>query len=201
MVAITNSQDYLKQIESFGESINLKKPESNSASEVNINTVNLEPAPLSNAHNSAIVGSWGKSNSVSQINSRFGTYSYNKQQYIFNKNGTYSFAAKNYSEQYEESLLIRESGTYSVSENNLTIIPENSVIEAWSKKNGGDNWNQLKTSQKRPLEKTTYQFVLVEKNLVLQADKETERDGHFSNGNSYSYGPPGTFTPIKLPGE
>ena len=75
------------------------------------------------------------------------------------------------------------------------------MIEAWSKKNGGDNWNQLKTSQKRILEKTTYQFSIVERNLVLQTAKETVRDGRFSSGTQYSYGPPGTFTAIKLPGE
>jgi len=51
------------------------------------------------------------------------------------------------------------------------------------------------------IEKTTYQFSNVDKNLLLQTDKETERDGSFSNGNSYSYGSPGKFTPIKLPGE
>lgn len=39
MVAITNSQDYLKQIQSFGESISLNKPDSNSVSEVNIKPV------------------------------------------------------------------------------------------------------------------------------------------------------------------
>ena len=152
-------------------------------------------------NNASLVGSWGKSNSIGQLNNRFGTYSYNKQQYTFNSNGTYLFTGKNYSEQYDETLLIKENGTFLISGNNLTINPQNSVIEAWSKKNGGDNWNQLKTSQKRSIEKITYQFAVVEKNLVLQAAKETVRDGRFSNGNSYTYGPPGTFTAIKLPGE
>ncbi len=190
IMAINNSQNYMPQIRDLLESVHLKIPETNP-----------ELTTFINADNSAIVGSWGKSNSVSQINNRFGTYSYNKQQYIFNKNGTYSFKAKNYSEQYAETLLIIENGTYAVNGNSLTISPEKSMIEAWTKKNGGDNWNKLKTRQKRSLEKITYQFALVEKNLVLQADKETERDGRFSNGNTYSYGPPGTFTPIKLPGE
>jgi hypothetical protein len=180
----------MSQIKSLLESVKLIIPETKS-----------DLVPTSNSDISAIAGSWGKSNSVSQINNRFGSYSYNKQQYYFNSNGTYTFLGKNYSEQNNETLLIKESGKYSVNGNNLTINPENSVIEAWSKKNGGDNWNMLKSSQKRPLEKITYKFAFEEKNLVLQADRETERDGRFSNGNTYSYGPPGTFTPIKLPGE
>jgi hypothetical protein len=190
IVAINNSQDYMSQIRSLLESVKLIIPETKS-----------DLVPTSNSDISAIAGSWGKSNSVSQINNRFGSYSYNKQQYYFNSNGTYTFLGKNYSEQNNETLLIKESGKYSVNGNNLTINPENSVIEAWSKKNGGDNWNMLKSSQKRLLEKITYKFSTEDKNLVLQADRETERDGRFSNGNTYSYGPPGTFTPIKLPGE
>jgi hypothetical protein len=150
-------------------------------------------------NNSPILGSWGKSNTASQINNRFGSYSYNKQQYTFNADGSYYFNAKNYSEQYSETLLIKESGTYVISGNNLIITPTNSVIEAWSKKDGGDNWNQLKSRQNRNLENATYQFSIANNNLQLQIASPTERDGNFNSGNMYSYGPPGTFTPIKLP--
>lgn len=168
---------------------------------VNQATKSQNSQPISQATNNlSIVGSWGKSNNVSQVNNRFGTYSYIKYQYTFNSNGTYNFAGKNYSEQYDETLLTKESGTYMIDANKLTIIPQSSVIEAWSKKGGADNWNLLKSSQNRTLEKTTYQISVVERNLVLQTAKETERDGRFSNGNSYSYGPPETFTAIQLPG-
>jgi hypothetical protein len=151
-------------------------------------------------NNSPIVGSWGKSNAVSQINNRFGSYSYNKQQYTFNADGSYYFNEKIYSEQYTETLLTKESGTYEIRGNTLIITPGSSVIEAWSKK-GGDNWNQLKSRQSRNLENATYQFSIIDNYLQLQIANPTERDGHFSSGNMYSYGPPGTFTPIKLPGE
>jgi hypothetical protein len=150
-------------------------------------------------NNSPILGSWGKSNTVSQVNNRFGSYSYNKQQYTFNADGSYYFNAKNYSEQYSETLLIKESGTYVISGSDLIITPTNSVIEAWTKKNGGDNWNQLKSRQNRNLENASYQFSIVNNNLQLQIANPTERDGNFNSGNMYSYGPPGTFTPIKLP--
>ena len=150
-------------------------------------------------NNSPIIGSWGKSNTVSQVNNRFGSYSYNKQQYTFNADGSYYFNAKNYSEQYSETLLIKESGTYTISGNTLIITPGNSVIEAWTKKNGGDNWNQLKSRQNRNLENASYQFSVVNSSLQLLIANPTERDGNFNSGNMYSYGPPGTFTPIKLP--
>ncbi len=149
--------------------------------------------------NAAILGSWGKSNTVSQVNNRFGNYSYNKQQYTFNADGSYSFAAKTYNEQYSETLLIKETGNFVVTGNTIKISPKSSVIEAWSKKNGADNWDQLKSTQKRPLEIVSYQFSIADNNLMLQTAKQTERDGRFNNGNTYRYGPPGTFTPIKLP--
>jgi hypothetical protein len=187
--------------------VNTTQTQNNSVIEQKTDTKQIETQTKSQVqqtsinNNSPIIGSWGKSNTVSQINNRFGSYSYNKQQYTFNANGTYNFNAKNYSEQYNETLLIKESGTYVINGENLTITPKNSVIESWSKKNGGDNWNQLITSQNRKLENANYQFSIVDNHLQLQTAAPTERDGSFNNGNMYSYGPPGTFTPIKLPGE
>ncbi len=189
IVVTTNSQDYIKDIEVFLASVNLIKPE----------VVPQQTAAAIEDKN-PLIGSWGKSNTVSQINNRFGNYSYNKQQYTFNANGSYSFTAKTYNEQYSETLLIKEKGNFVIAGNTITITPKSSVIEAWSKKNGADNWNQLKSTQKRPLETATYQFSIADNNLLLQTAKQTERDGRFNHGTTYTYGPPGTFTPIKLPG-
>jgi hypothetical protein len=198
IVVITNTDEYQSVVEKFLSSVDLAKQATTSET----NRAAQQPQSNSNSNNVSIVGSWGKSNSVAQVNNRYGgSYSYNKQQYTFNANGTYSFVGKNYSEQYDETLLIKETGTYSISNMTLIITPQTSVIEAWSKKDGGDNWKQLKTSQKRVLEKATYKFALIDRSLILETDRETERDGRFSNGNSYTYGPPGTFTPVKLPGE
>ena len=106
ILTITNSQDYNTQIQKFSESIKLLSPQ------------NLSTAPTENPRQQSgednnngtdIVGSWGKSHTVGQLYNRFGTYSYNKQQYIFNSNGTYRFTGKNYSEQYDETLLIKET--------------------------------------------------------------------------------------------
>ena len=186
-----NNEKYVDSIQNFIQSIELKNQQENSEPVVKNNTIT----------NSNLIGSWGKSNAVSQINNRYGTYSYNKQQYYFNANGTYTFLGKNYSEAYAETILIKETGTYIITGSQLQIIPKSSVIESWSKKNGADNWGQLKSSQKRALEKVTYQFNVEGRNLILSTSKETTRDGRFSNGNNYTYGPPETFTAIKLPGQ
>jgi len=188
LIVLTNTDVYEKDMTGFLESISLKKPE----------TI-PQQVPGTNDGKNSILGTWGKSNTVSQVNNRFGNYSYNKQQYTFNADGSYSFAAKTYDEKYSETLLIKEKGNFVITENTITITPKKSVIEAWSKKNGADNWNQLKSTQKRPLEIVTYQFSITDNNLLLQTAKQTKRDGSFNNGNTYTYGPPGTFTPIKLP--
>jgi hypothetical protein len=185
IIATTNSQSYLETIENFIGSIEVKKPETSK--------------PQSNEVNVPVIGSWGKSNTVSQVNNRFGNYSYNKQQYTFNSDGSYGFAAKTYDEKSSETYLIKEKGRFVISGNAITLTPKTSVIEAWSKKNGADNWNQLKSTQKRLLEIVTYQFTIANNNLLLEVANQTERDGKFNNGNTYSYGPPGTFTPITLP--
>ncbi len=189
ILATCNNEKYLQDIENFIATLELKKPTKN----------NDVVVTNKSANNSLVIGSWGKSNSVSQLYNRYGTYSYNKQQYTFNTNGTYTFLGKNYSEDYAETILIKETGTYTMSGNVLTIIPKTSVIESWSKKNGADNYNQLKSSQKRALENASYHVQMDGKNLLLSTTKETTRDGRFSNGNYYSYGPPETFTAIKLP--
>ena len=189
IVATCNNEKYIPDVQNLITSLELKKPGNNTEVVTNNKPVN----------NSLVIGSWGKSNSVSQLYNRYGTYSYNKQQYFFNANGSYTFLGKNYSEDYAETLLIKESGTFTINGDMLTVVPKTSVIESWSKKNGADNWGQLKSSQKRALEKATYQVKMEGKNLILSISKETTRDGRFSNGNYYSYGPPETFTAIKLP--
>ncbi len=188
IVIITNSQEYATEIENLLSSVDLSKPETSVIQKNN------------NDNSSVIIGAWGKSNTVSQVNNRFGSYSYNKQQYLFNTDGNYDFAAKTYDEKSSETFLIKERGSYVINGNIITLTPKTSVIQAWSKKNGADNWNQLKSSQKRSLETVSYQFSIADKNLLLQTGKQTQRDGNFNNGNTYTYGPPGTFTPIELPG-
>lgn len=194
ILATCNNEKYIADIQNFIASLELNNP----VKDEEVVTNNPE-------NNSLVIGSWGKSNSVSQLYNNSRPYSYIqptkyiKHQYFFNENGSYTFLGKNYSDDYVETILIKETGVYSMKGNVLTITPKTSVIESWSKKNGADNYNQLKSSQKRALENATYQAQMDGKNLILSTSKETTRDGRFSNGNYYSYGPPETFTAIKLP--
>jgi hypothetical protein len=111
-----------------------------------------------------------------------------------------------------ELLLVKENGSYQISGNNLTINPQTSVIESWSKKDGTDKWGNLLKTQNRPLEKVTYRFTkhfftgIQEWNLVLQGDKETMRDGAFSSNlsfpNAWYFRPISATNPvIVLPGK
>ena len=107
-------------------------------------------------------------------------------------------------------LLGRESGTYMVSGNNLTINPQKNVLEEWSKKNNTDQWGNLLKTQTIALEKVTYSFTKIhipennEWQLILKAGNATRRDGPFNNydRNAWIYIASSPARPvIKLPGE
>ncbi len=206
LAAIFNSQDNLPAIDAFFSSIKLKKPETTS-----------QPAPASNNNSSAsILGTWGMGTSGTQRYDDYknpysvNSYGYSKAQYTFNGNGTYSFVSKTFRMTFDKILLVKEGGTYQISGNNITINPQKSVIEAWSKRDGTDKWGQLLSTQNRTLEKVTYQFTrhyfsgIQLWNLVLQADQATERDGPFSSNSTFSnawyYAPISANNPvIELP--
>lgn len=195
IVATTNSQDYMKDIETLTASIELKKPES------------ISPPLIKDQNNTSIIGIWRRGTGSSNYSGRWSSSGY---QYTFNSNGTYNYIVKTYVEDDKETLLTRESGNYLVRENDLTLDPKINVIEAWSKSNGGDNYKHLITSQNMPIEKITYQFVLhyfpelKETGLVLLYGNETARDGKYNGSDSFpkgwrfsQAGP--DYKPIKLP--
>jgi hypothetical protein len=193
IMATTNSQSYLETIEIFVGGIDLKKPEADS------NT----SQPVSNDHNNAaITGTWIKSGSVSPVYGNpasWGAGGYTKNQYVFNANGTYAFYSKSFGYSVANLIFAKESGTYSVNGNKITVAPKTSVIESWSKKDNTDKWGRLVSSQKINLETTTYTFTkhyfsgIQIWNLVLQSDRPTNRDGSFSTftlfTNAYYYAP------------
>ena len=115
-----------------------------------------------------------------------GMAGYSKDQYTFNADGTYTFVSKTFRMAYEKIILVIENGTYQINNDTLTIKPQKSVIQAWSKLNGGDKWGRLLSTQSRKLEAVTYKFTrhyfsgIDEWNLVLQSEQPTERDGPFS---------------------
>ena len=202
IVAIANSQDYIKDIEALLVSVDLKEPASNT-----------QQSPVNNADKNSIIGTWKKNGSVNpSYQDAYATSiaGYTSDQYTFNSNGTYSFVSKTFGMSLAKILLVKENGTFQISEDNITIIPQKSVIEAWSKKDGSDKWGKLLSTQNRTVEKVTYQFTkhyfsgITMWNLVLQNDKATQRDGPHSSNNTFAnawyYSPITSYNPtIKLP--
>jgi hypothetical protein len=195
-IIITNTDVYEKNVSDFLESIRLKQPE----------IAKTQTSPGNNA-NASVVGTWG----IGTTTASYYNVSINEGsiiiQYTFKSDGTYSFYIKTFRYQLDKLLLTRETGTYQINGNTITVVPQNSVIESWSKKNGTDNWGKLLSSQKKELEKTTYRFFTKDFGsgmvLVLQAGKETKRDGAFNNGDkdAWFYPSKSAAEYIKLPGE
>ena len=179
IVATTNSQEYLKDIETFLSSVDLQKPE----------TVSTQTT-VNNNDNNSVLGIW-LANASDQSSWRVnnGVMNYISRQYTFKANGIYSCNIKTFDPLLNSILLGRENGTYVISGNNLSINPQKSVLEEWSKKEGRDAWGKLLKTQNITPEKVTYQFTkhyngtFKEWQLILQADKVTKRDGPFNNND------------------
>ena len=209
ILAITNTQDYMGQIQTLLESIDLKKPDTN---KTKVPVVNNSPAN-SNPVNASIAGTWIKSGSVNPVYGNSPSWSaggYTKDQYTFYENGTYRFYSKSFGYSVTELILAKETGSFTISGNTITVSPTSSVVEAWNKKDGADKWGNMISIQKRTLEKVTYQFTkhyfsgIQQWNLVLQSAKPTNRDGGFSTftlfSNAYYYAPlSNNNTTIELP--
>jgi hypothetical protein len=164
-----------------------------------------------NLTNSAIIGAWGATTSdQSSFRVKNGVMNYISRQYTFDANGTYRFISKAYDPLMDKILLGKEEGTYQVSGNNVSIYPKLSVLEAWSKKDGRDQWGKLINSQSIALENATYRFTryylsgIKVTSMVLQSSIATQRDGPFSSNspfaNAWYYDPISVNnTAIKLP--
>ncbi len=147
--------------------------------------ISPETAPLTTVNNTGIVGSWGVATTMASaymMNVSEGSIT---TQYTFNNNGTYSFYIKTFQYQLDKLLLTRETGTYQTNGNSLTVTPQKSVVEAWSRKDGTDNWGRLLSTSKADLEKVSYTFSIenfgLGNVLILKAGKPTKRDGNFNN--------------------
>ena len=197
MAAVFNDQGYLPAIESFVSSVSLAKP-------------TAPKSPSSSDTGTSVVGTWGASGSnQSSYAVSNGIAGYIKKQYTFNTNGTYEFFVKTFQYSMTNLLFTKETGTYQLSGNSLTLTPQKGFIQAWTKATVVDNtgrrsqtdkWGQLVSTQPTKLEKVTYQITkhyfsgIDQWQLVMQASKPTERDGPFTTNadfpNSWLYGPP-----------
>jgi hypothetical protein len=181
-MVLTNTQAYQADIAAFLDSIVLKKP-----AVIKQPTTPTAQAPVPSEN--SILGTWGQNVGASMTYGdpvAAGMAGYGKYQYTFNADGTYNFVAKTFRMSYDKIILVVESGTYAINGDTLSIKPQKSVIQAWSKLNGGDGWGRMLSTQARKLEPVTYKYTnhfisgIQEWNLLLQADRPTERDGAFS---------------------
>ena len=199
VAAVFNDREYTSAIEAFAASIVLEKT--------------VPPAASQGTVDQSILGTWSKNLGAHVTYGdpvSAGMAGYSKDQYTLNPDGTYTFVSKTFRMSYNKIILIKESGTYKISGNMISIVPKKSVVEAWSKLNGGDGWGRLLSSSNRKLETVTYRFTrhyfsgIQLWNLVLQADAATDRDGPFSNNklfeNAWYYSPISANNPlIELP--
>jgi len=199
LLVLTNSMTYEPTLTAFLETVSFKKQEVTDA-----------PQPAAGGTDAAaIVGTWGQNLGAHMTYAdpvAAGMAGYSKDQYTFNADGTYKFVSKTFRMSYDKIILVIENGTYRVSGDTIAIKPQKSVIQAWSKLNGGDKWGRLLSTQSRKLEAVTYKFTrhyfsgIDEWNLVLQAEQPTERDGPFSTfklfPNAWYYKPISANNPV-----
>lgn len=151
-------------------------------------TTQIESDKSSGAYNTnaaQLHGIWG------QYASESNTAGYDWREYYFNTDGTYQFLQKSISYLYQNDIVLAyEKGTYKLNGNQLTISPQSGTVESWSKA-GGDKAGKLLKTENRTLEIITYTIDfhyfsgIKETNLVLQYNKQTARDGAWSNNNSF----------------
>lgn len=188
ILILTNTQDYQDSIAKFLESIVLPKAATETAEN------NSGQTGASSQTTSRLIGKWNRSGSVVPVYAdpvSWGTAGYTKSRYEFRADGSYSFTERSFRMMYQNILVVKESGKYTVEGNQITISPQKSVIEAYSKRGGVDELGGLVKNQNRELEKITYQFTFYyfsgidEWDLVLQAENPTQRDGPFSNNTTF----------------
>ncbi|AHF17272.1 hypothetical protein NIASO_05055 [Niabella soli DSM 19437] len=120
------------------------------------------------------------------------TAGYLRKEYTFHPDGTYIFRNKQWLTKTKDILFIYETGTYSVSGNQLTITPDKGKGEFWSKTNSSKEWGKLVKSSDYKVEKVTYSFEIIQdpaygNSIVLKPGKPTERDGGKFNAPNDPY--------------
>ncbi|MGC4100007.1 lipocalin-like domain-containing protein [Ferruginibacter sp.] len=136
----------------------------------------------------------------------YSTGGFFKWQYRFNADGTYKFAYVGASAYIDPNILQYETGTYSITGNQLTITPATGTNEEWSVVGGPvklsgmsdvqirnikEHWGKKIKTEKRKLEPVTYTFRTAYQQgnkanalIVEYTGGHTEREG---NGNTAYY--------------
>ena len=182
VLALANSEKHTKDIEAFVDGITLPAIEKAASA--------VPPA----AESSRLVGKWNRTASSHPTYAdlvSWGTAGYTTSRYEFKADGTYLFTERTFRMMHPEIFVVKETGKYSVNGTGLTVSPAKSTINSYKKANGVDALGPLVKAQPRVLEPVTYSFTfhyfegIKEWNLVLQADRTTQRDGAFSNNKTF----------------
>lgn len=182
VLAITNSDSFEGDIEKFIDSVQLPPITATK-------TPAAQAASTNTGDAAKLVGRWQRSSSGSPSYAdpaSWGTAGYTKSRYEFKADGTYVYTERSFRYSYQNIIVVKENGKYSVSGNTLTVTPAKSTIIAHAKAGGADALGAVVSSKPRPLETVSYKFTfhyfsgIQEWNLVLQADSPTQRDGAFS---------------------
>lgn len=182
VLAITNSDGFESDIEKFIDSVQLPPITTTKAPAARAASTNTGDA-------AKLVGRWQRSSSGSPSYAdpaSWGTAGYTKSRYEFKADGTYLYTERSFRYSYQNIIVVRENGRYSLSGTTLTITPAKSTITAYVKAGGVDALGAVVSSKPRPLETISYKYTfhyfsgIQEWNLVLQADSPTQRDGAFS---------------------
>jgi hypothetical protein len=182
ILAILNSQTYLKPLTEFLETVKIDKA----------SVVTQVRAPATNSSAPSLVGRWGTGTAADTVSGNYVTYGSNATQkyYQFNADGTFSFIYSGYSGLAGQvgsfHITTQESGVYTLNGDSITITPRKSQTNS----NSGGLRNN-------PLETVTYRWTIhyfegiQSYSLILHPDHQTNRDGGFDYvlafPNSYSY--------------
>lgn len=188
VLALTNGEQFQTDIETFVNNVKLPP----------IAAQKTTPAAAVAAPSgdvTKLIGRWQRSSSSSPSYAdpaSWGTSGYTKSRYEFKPDGTYIYTERSFRYSYQNIIVVMENGRYSLNGDTLTISPSKSTITAYRKAGGADSLGPVVSAQDRKLEAVAYKFTfhyfsgIQEWNLVLQADRPTQRDGPFSNNTTYN---------------
>lgn len=183
---LSNSDKYKADIESFIASVDVSGEITVSTSTPAINT-----GSTGTQTGNSVVGLWtvrdDQTLGIFNGNPKSTTIGYFRHGYLFNADGTYTYYNKIFLTRSKTISFAYETGTWAVNGDRLTITPAKGQNEEWSKSTGGekDKWGSRLKTTVRKLETASYTFgkktspIDTLTRLILQCDKETERDGKY----------------------
>jgi len=113
--------------------------------------------------------------------------SYYKLEYTFNGDGTYNFKAERWGGYIKsnEFWTTVENGTFTVAGDRLTITPAKSILTIRNRSGGVISSRNNRLESASYLWKIHYFAGINETELVLQTERETNRDGLFASNDDF----------------